>query len=187
MKISNLEDLFVDELKDLYSAEMQLLKALPKMADAATSKLLKRGFQKHLKETERHVERLKKVCAELDVPPTGKKCAAMQGLIEEGQHVIDEDAEPEVKDAALIAAAQRVEHYEIAGYGCVRTYAQLLKKKNLAHILQQTLDEEGKTDKALTQLAKKINVEAEDPPANGRPKQRGKPSLGKKLLHAVGL
>jgi ferritin-like metal-binding protein YciE len=192
MKLAHLEDLFVDELKDLYSAEMQLLKALPKMADAATSKALKRGFQKHLKETERHVERLKKVCAELDVTPTGKKCAAMEGLVKEGQDVIDEDAEPEVKDAALIAAAQRVEHYEMAGYGCVRTYARLLKKGKLAQILQQTLDEEGKTDKALTQLAKKINVEAEDPQSNGRStngrsKKTGKESIGKKILHAVGL
>jgi len=119
MKLSHLEDLFVDELKDLYSAETQLLKALPKMADAAESKALKRGFKKHFKETERHVERLKKVCTEMDVSPTGKKCIAMEALIEEGQEVIDEEAEPEVKDAALIAAAQRVEHYEIAGYGCV--------------------------------------------------------------------
>jgi ferritin-like metal-binding protein YciE len=115
----------------------------------------------------------------------------MAGLIEEGQSVIDEDAEPEVKDAALIAAAQRVEHYEIAGYGCVRTYARLLKKGKLAQLLQQTLDEEGKTDKALTQLAKKINVEAEDPQAqrstNGRPKKAAKESLGKKILHVVGL
>lgn len=191
MKLAHLEDLFVDELKDLYSAEMQLLKALPKMADAATSKALKRGFQKHLKETERHVERLKKVCAEMDVTPTGKKCAAMEGLINEGQDVIDEDAEPEVKDAALIAAAQRVEHYEMAGYGCVRTYARLLKKGKLAKILQQTLDDEGKTDKALTQLAKKINLDAEDPPANertnGRAKKGAKESLGKKILHVVGL
>jgi ferritin-like metal-binding protein YciE len=192
MKLAHLEDLFVDELKDLYSAETQLLKALPKMADAATSKALKRGFQKHLKETERHIERLKKVCAELDVTPTGKKFGAMEGLIQEGQDVIDEDAEPEVKDAALIAAAQRVEHYEIAGYGCVRTYARLLKKGKLAQVLQQTLDEEGKTDKALTQLAKKINVEAEDPQsngrtANGRPKKATKDSFGKKILHAVGL
>jgi ferritin-like metal-binding protein YciE len=187
MKLSHLEDLFVDELKDLYSAETQLLKALPKMADAATSKALKRGFQKHFKETERHVERLKKVCAEMDVAPTGKKCVAMEALVKEGQEVIEEDAVPEVRDAALIAAAQRVEHYEMAGYGCVRTYAQLLKKRKLAQILQQTLDEEGKTDKTLTQLAKKIKVEAEDPPANGRPKKAGKQSLTRKVLQAVGL
>jgi ferritin-like metal-binding protein YciE len=186
MKISTLEGLLVEELKDLYSAETQLLKALPKMAEAATSKALKRGFQKHLKETQRHVERLKKACAELDVTPTGKKCMAMQGLVAEGQEVIDEDAEPEVKDAALIAAAQRVEHYEIAGYGCVRTYAQLLKKKKLAQLLQQTLNEEGKTDKALSQLARKINVEAEDP-AGDVPPPKKSASLTKKILHAVGM
>src|SRR4051794_12155308 len=115
MKLSTLEELFADELKDLYSAENQLLKALPKMAKAAGSAKLRDGFLKHLKQTEKHVERLKQICAELDVPPTGKTCKAMQGLIEEGQEVIDEDMEEEVKDAALIAAAQRVEHYEIAG------------------------------------------------------------------------
>jgi ferritin-like metal-binding protein YciE len=186
MNIATLEDLLVEELKDLYSAETQLVKALPKMAAAATSKALKRGFLKHLKETERHVERLKKACAELDVTPTGKKCAAMQGLITEGQEVIDEEMEPEVKDAALIAAAQRVEHYEIAGYGCVRTYARLLKRKKIAQLLQQTLDEEGKTDKALTQLALKINVEAEDPAAD-KPVPKKSASLTKKILHAVGM
>jgi ferritin-like metal-binding protein YciE len=163
MHQSNLEDLLVDELKDLYSAETQLLKAIPKMAKAATSKLLKAGFEKHLKQTEGHVERLEQVCEELDASPKGKKCKAMEGLIEEGSEVIEEDAEPEVKDAALIAAAQRVEHYEIAGYGCVRTYAQLLGHTKAAKLLQQTLDEEGDTDKALTKLAESINVEAEEP------------------------
>lgn len=165
MKLSSLEDLFVEELKDLYSAETQLLKALPKMAKAATSKPLKAGFEKHLKETEGQVERLEQVCKALDVSPKGKKCKAMEGLIEEGAEVIEEDAEPEVKDAALIAAAQRVEHYEIAGYGCVRTYAELLGNKAAARLLQQTLDEEGATDKALTQLAESINVQAENPAA----------------------
>jgi ferritin-like metal-binding protein YciE len=191
MKLSSLEDLFVDELKDLYSAETQLLKALPKMAKAASSKELRRGFEKHLKQTEGHVERIKKVCAELDVTPTGKTCKAMQGLIKEGQETIDEDAEPEVKDAALIAAAQRVEHYEIAGYGCVRTYAQLLKQKRAAQLLQQTLDEEGDTDKTLTKLAKRINVEAEDPKKNGAAKHgkgsRTSVSISKRLRTAVGL
>jgi ferritin-like metal-binding protein YciE len=172
MKFSNLEDLFADELKDLYSAENQLLKALPKMAKAATSPKLKKGFQKHSKETEQHVERLKKVCAQLDITPTGKTCKAMQGLVAEGQEVIDEKMEPEVKDAALIAAAQRVEHYEIAGYGCVRTYAQLLGNQRIAQTLQRTLDEEGNTDKTLTKLAKSINVEAEEAPhENGKGKK----------------
>ena len=172
MKLSSLEDLLVEELKDLYSAETQLLKALPKMAKAATSKALKRGFETHWKQTERHVERIKRVCADLGVTPTGKTCQAMQGLIKEGQEAIEEDAEPEVKDAALIAAAQRVEHYEIAGYGCVRTYAQLLKNKKAVRLLQETLTEEGETDQALTKLAKSINVEAEHPAQNGAPKGR---------------
>lgn len=163
MKLSSLEDLFVAELKDLYSAETQLVKALPKMAKAATSKDLKAGFEKHLKQTKEHVTRLEQVFDSLDASPKGKKCKAMEGLVEEGADVIEEDAEPEVKDAALIAAAQRVEHYEIAGYGCVRTYAQLLGNTKAAKLLQQTLDEEGDTDKALTKLAESINVEAEDP------------------------
>ena len=166
MHLSSLEDLFVEELKDLYSAETQLLKAIPKMAKAATSKALKAGFEKHLKQTEGHVERLEKVGKDLGVSLKGKKCKAMEGLVEEGAEVIEEDAEPEVKDAALIAAAQRVEHYEIAGYGCVRTYATLLGNAKAAKLLQQTLDEEGDTDKALTKLAESINVEADDAEAD---------------------
>ena len=190
MKLSSLEDLFVDELKDLYSAETQLLKALPKMAGAASDKELKKGFQKHFKQTQGHVARLKKVCSELDVTPTGKTCKAMQGLIKEGQEAIDEDAEPEVKDAALIAAAQRVEHYEMAGYGCVRTYAQLLKNSKAAQLLQETLNEEGETDKTLTKLAKSINVEAEHPAKNGsstRKSRTNSKSFTKRLRTAVGL
>jgi ferritin-like metal-binding protein YciE len=183
MELSSLEDLLVEELKDLYSAENQLLKAIPKMAKAATSKALKSGFEKHLKQTEGHVERLEQVCELFDVSPKGKKCKAMEGLIEEGGDVIKEDAEPEVKDAALIAAAQRVEHYEIAGYGCVRTYAKLLGNDKAARLLQQTLDEEGDTDKALTKLAETINVEAEDPAgeSNGKAtkKRKSKRSLAR--------
>jgi ferritin-like metal-binding protein YciE len=191
MQLSSLRDLYIDELKDLYSAETQLIKALPKMAKAASSTDLKQGFQKHLKQTEGHAQRLKTICGELKVTPTGKKCKAMEGLIKEGQEVLDEDAEPEVLDAALIAAAQRVEHYEIAGYGCVRTYADLLGDKKAAKLLQQTLDEEADTDKALTKLSKNINVEAEEPMQNkngknGRSK-RGSKTLGTKLMSAVGL
>lgn len=162
MELASLQDLFVDELKDLYSAENQLLKAIPKMAKAATSKDLKAGFEKHLKQTQGHVERLEQVCKEMEVSPKGKTCKAMEGLIKEGGEVIEEEMEPEVKDAALISAAQRVEHYEMAGYGCVRTYAKLLGNNEAAKLLQQTLDEEGDTDKALTKLAEKINVEAEE-------------------------
>jgi ferritin-like metal-binding protein YciE len=171
MELASLQDLLVDELKDLYSAENQLLKAIPMMANAATSKDLKAGFEKHLKQTQGHVERLELVCEEMDVSPKGKTCKAMEGLVKEGGEVIKEDMEPEVKDAALIAAAQRVEHYEMAGYGCVRTYAKLLGHDKAARLLQQTLDEEGATDKALTKLAEKINVEAKDPQDEARNKK----------------
>jgi len=167
MQLATLEDLFMGELKDLYSAENQLIKALPKMAKAATSKELKAGFEKHLEQTKVHAERLEQICEALDVSPKGKKCKAMEGLVEEGAEVIEEDAEPEVRDAALIAAAQRVEHYEIAGYGCVRTYAKLLGNDEAMKLLQQTLDEEGATDKQLTKLAEKINVQAESPDGEG--------------------
>ncbi len=149
------------------------------MAKAATSTSLKAAFEKHHKQTEGHVERLEKVCELLDVSPKGKKCKGMEGLIDEGAEAIKEDAVPEVKDAALIAAAQRVEHYEIAGYGCVRTYATLLGNDKAAKLLQQTLDEEGDTDKALTKLAERINVEAEEPVS--RTSSNGSKSKRKKV------
>jgi ferritin-like metal-binding protein YciE len=161
MKLESLHDLFVDELKDLYNAENQLVKALPKMAKAASSDELRSAFQEHLEQTKEHVNRLEKVFKELNCNPKGKKCRAMEGLIEEGSERLDGDADGAVKDAALIAAAQRVEHYEIAGYGCVRTYAEQLGHSEAANLLQQTLDEEGATDKKLTQLAEGIiNQEA---------------------------
>jgi ferritin-like metal-binding protein YciE len=162
MEMESLQDLFVENLKDLYSAETQLTKALPKMAKAATDPDLKNAFQTHLKETEGQIERLEKIFEELDESPKGKKCKAMEGLIEEGKELMEEDAEPEVMDAGLIGAAQKVEHYEIAGYGTVRTYAQMLGNEEAARLLQQTLDEEGATDKKLTELAMQcINAEAE--------------------------
>src|SRR3954470_13045506 len=167
MEMESLQDLFVDQLKDLYSAENQLTKALTKMAKAATNPQLQKAFTTHLEETKGHAERLEQVFEDLGASPKGKKCKAMEGLIEEGKEMMEEDAEPEVMDAGLIAAAQRVEHYEIAGYGCVRTYAELLGESKAAKLLQQTLNEEGDTDKKLTQLAQQINVEAEDPQANG--------------------
>lgn len=161
MKLNSLHDLYVDELKDLYNAEHQILKALPKMVKAATSPDLAQAFQDHLGETEGQVERLDKIFKKLDVSPKGKKCKAMEGLLEEGKEVMEEDADPTVRDAALIAAAQRVEHYEMAGYGCVRTFAQLLGYDDAAELLQETLDEEGNADKKLTELAESvINVEA---------------------------
>lgn len=186
MGLETLEDLLVEELKDLYSAENQLLKAIPKMAKAANSPDLRKGFEKHLKQTQEHVTRLERVCEEIGVSPKGKKCKAMEGLVEEGAEVIKEDAAPDVKDAALIAAAQRVEHYEMAGYGCVRTYARLLGYKSAAKLLQQTLDEEGDTDKALTKLSESINVDAETPDdveaSNGKAKSDKKKSSKKMAM-----
>lgn len=163
MSLNSLHDLFVNELKDLYNAENQLLKALPKMAKAASSPDLKAAFTEHLAVTRKQVERLETIFTELGASPKGKKCKAMEGLVEEGKEVIEEDGDPAVKDAALIASAQRVEHYEIAGYGCVRTFAKLLGYEDAATLLQETLDEEGDADKKLTELAETvINVEAED-------------------------
>jgi ferritin-like metal-binding protein YciE len=161
MKLGTLHDLYVDELKDLYNAEHQLLKALPKMAKAASAPKLAQAFTDHLAETKGQIERLEKIFKKLDASPKGKTCKAMEGLIEEGKEVMEEDAEPTVMDAALIAAGQRVEHYEMAGYGCVRTFATLLGYKDAANLLQETLDEEGAADKKLTKLAETvINVEA---------------------------
>jgi ferritin-like metal-binding protein YciE len=156
-----LEELLIDELKDLYSAENQLVKALPKMAKAASSPELKRAIERHLEETKRQVERLNQVGEQLEVKLTGKKCKAMEGLIEEGKEIIDEDMDENASDAGIIGAAQKVEHYEIAGYGTARTHAALLGYNKVAKLLQQTLDEEGATDKKLTALAESIiNVEA---------------------------
>lgn len=161
MKLESLEDLFLDELKDLYNAETQLTKALPKMAKAAASEELRTAFENHLAETEKQIERLEQIFEELDESPKGKRCKAMAGLIEEGKELIETDGDDAVKDAALIAAAQKVEHYEIAGYGTVRTCAQLLGKKQAADLLQETLDEEAAADDKLTKLAQNINAEAQ--------------------------
>ena len=156
-----LEELLVDELKDLYSAENQIIKALPKMAKAASSPELKRAFERHLEETRRQVERLNQIGEALDIRLTGKKCKGMEGLIEEGKEIMEEDLDDNAIDAGLIGAAQKVEHYEIAGYGTARTHAELLGHTKVAKLLQQTLDEEGATDKKLTALAESIiNVEA---------------------------
>jgi ferritin-like metal-binding protein YciE len=161
MEIDSLRKLYVEELKDLYSAEKQLIQALPKMAKKAQNAQLKQAFQQHLEITQTQLERLDRVFEGLGKSPRGKKCKAMEGLIEEGKEMMQEDMEPDVMDAALIAAAQRIEHYEIAGYGTVRTYANLLGEKDATKLLQQTLDEEGQADKILTQLAESsINVEA---------------------------
>lgn len=162
MELETLKDLYIDELKDLYSAERQLIKALPKLAKAANDQNLQQAFRTHLKETTQHAARLEQICEELGVSPRGKKCVGMEGLIEEGTELIKEDPDPDVLDAGLIAKAQHVEHYEIAGYGTVRTYARQLGFESQAELLQQTLDEEGRTDHLLTDLAESgINVEAE--------------------------
>ena len=160
MEIDSLRKLYVDELKDLYSAEKQILQALPRMAKKAKNQELRQGFERHLEQTRIQVERLDRIFELLGKSPRGKKCKGMEGLLEEGKEMMQEDMEDDVMDAALIAAAQRVEHYEIAGYGTVRTYAELMGEKEHAKLLQQTLDEEGQTDKELTRLAQAINVEA---------------------------
>jgi ferritin-like metal-binding protein YciE len=163
MALGTLHDLYVEELRDLYNAENQLIKALPKMAKAASNESLRAAFEEHLEVTRGQVERLTQIFEELGEKPTGKKCAAMEGLIAEAKELLEEDAEPAVMDAALIGAAQRVEHYEMAGYGCVRTYARLLGYEEAAQLLQATLDEEGEADKALNELAESvINVEADN-------------------------
>lgn len=151
-------ELLVQELKDLFSAENQLVKALPKMAKAATDEDLKAAFTKHLAETKEHVARLEKIMKDLGESPRGKKCMAMEGLIEEGKEAIQEDALPFIKDLGLITAAQKVEHYEIAGYGCARTLAELSGESKVAKLLQKTLDEEGRTDHLLTEIALAIDV-----------------------------
>ena len=162
MELETLEDLYVEELKDLYSAENQILKALPKMIKAATHTKLKRAFTAHERQTRQHAKRLERVCKELGKSPKGKKCEGMEGLLKEGASLIKERPDKDVLDAGLIAAAQHVEHYEMAGYGCVRTYARLLGYESQAQLLQQTLDEEGDTDKLLTVLAESsINIDAE--------------------------
>jgi len=161
MEIDSLQELLIEEMRDLYSAENQLTKALPKMAKKASNPQLKKAFETHLKETENHAKRLQQIFDKLGKKPTGKKCAAMEGLIEEGKEMMGEDMEEDTMDAALISVAQKVEHYEIASYGTVRTWANLLGDEQTARLLQQTLDEEGKTDKLLTELAESsINVEA---------------------------
>jgi ferritin-like metal-binding protein YciE len=163
MKTKGFQDLLELELKDLYSAEKQLTKALPKMAKAATNEDLKQAFESHLEETEGQIERLEQVFKLLDIP-LGRieKCKAMEGLIEEGKQIMEEGLKPEVLDAALICAAQKVEHYEIAGYGCARTFAQNLDHEEIAELLQETLDEEGNADKKLTEIAESVvNQQAE--------------------------
>lgn len=170
MKLDSLKTLYVEELRDLYNAENQLLKALPKMAKKATTPELKEAFQTHLEETRTHVERLDQIFDKLGKKPTGKTCKAMRGLIEEGSEMMSEDGLDSVIDAGIIGAAQKVEHYEMASYGTVRTFASLLGEDEAEDLLQETLDEEGEADKKLTEIAESmVNEEAEEAvPVKGR-------------------
>jgi len=162
MELDHLMNLYVDELKDVYNAEQQILRALPKMAEKASHAELRTAFERHEAMTQEQVKRLDTIFDELKVPRTGKKCKGMEGLLAEGEEMMSEPADPDVRDAAMISSAQRVEHYEIAAYGTLRTYANQLGLKDHARLLQQTLDEEGNTDKLLTSLAeRRINRDAE--------------------------
>jgi ferritin-like metal-binding protein YciE len=161
MQLETLKDLYIHELKDLYSAEQQLVKALPKMAKAARNKELAAGFQEHLEQTKGHAQRLEQILSSHKQTSRGPKCKGMEGIVAEGAELIDEEADEEIKDAGLISAAQRVEHHEIAGYGTARTYADLLNDKEGANLLEMTLEEEKATDQKLTKLAKSaVNVAA---------------------------
>jgi ferritin-like metal-binding protein YciE len=161
-KLMTLQDLLVEQLRDLLYAEKQIIKALPKMAKKASSTELKSAFEEHLQETEGQVDRLEQIFEQFDLAARGKRCEGMDGLIEEAKSLMEEDAEPSVLDAGLIASAQKVEHYEIATYGCVTTWAQQLGHREVARLLHQTLDEEKQADAKLTSLAERtINLEAE--------------------------
>lgn len=161
LKLNSLDDLLIKELRDLYSAETQIIKALPKMEEAAHSAALRSALKEHLEVTEQQARRLEEIFEMLSVSPRGPKCAAIEGLLREGGALLEEDAEPSVRDAGIIGSAQRAEHYEMAGYGVARTFARLLGHGKIADLLQKTLDEEGDTDKSLTELAEtEINVAA---------------------------
>ncbi len=181
MKVSNLRELLVDELKDLYNAEQQLVKALPKMAKAANSDELRRAFEEHLEQTKGHVERLDRAFESLDVATRGKKCMGMEGLIGEGKELLEAEMPEAVLDAGIIGAAQKVEHYEIAAYGTARRHAELLDLDDVVQLLEQTLDEEKQTDERLTDIAETINVEAEEPEeSDGEEAERVAPGNGKR-------
>jgi ferritin-like metal-binding protein YciE len=169
MKLKTLEDLYMDELKDLYSAERQVLKALPKLTRAATSSDLKNAFSTHFRETELHAQRIEAIFEDHAVHPKSKKCVGMQGVLEEGEELLEEKAEADVLDAGLIGAAQRVEHYEMAAYGTARTHAEQLGYRHDVELLQQTLDEEKAADKKLTQIAEaSVNAKATTEEGDGR-------------------
>jgi ferritin-like metal-binding protein YciE len=161
MALKTMQDLFEHELQDLYSAEQQIIQALPEMMQATSNQELKNAFQQHLEETKGQVQRLEQIAQQVGINPQGEQCKAMAGLIEEGRTLLNEQAEPAVLDAALIGAAQRIEHYEIAGYGTARTFARTLGNQEAAQLLQQTLEEEAQTDEKLTRLAEQnVNKQA---------------------------
>jgi ferritin-like metal-binding protein YciE len=161
MSVGTMDELFVDELKDLYSAEKQITRALPKLVKAATSDDLRQAFQSHLEETNGHVQRLEKAFEILGKSPKGKTCVGMKGVLEEGAEVLEDTDKGEVRDAGLISAAQRVEHYEMAGYGSARDFAKLLGQDEIAELLEETLEEEKAADKKLTSISKQVNAEAQ--------------------------
>ena len=161
MKSASLRDLFVIELSDLYDAESQLMKALPKLAKASASESLRGAFEEHLEKTKEHATRLERIFADMDMPAKREKCKGMQGIVSEGNDFLKRKLSPDVQDAGIIAAAQRAEHYEIASYGCARTFAELLQNREAVDLLEQTLQEEKDADEKLTELAQQINVEAQ--------------------------
>jgi ferritin-like metal-binding protein YciE len=179
MPKGTLRDLYIDELRDLYSAETQLTKALPKMAKASSNSQLRQAFEEHLRQTSEHVSRLEQIFDMLEEKAAGKKCLGMDGLVKEGAETIQEDYEDAVTDAAIIGAAQRVEHYEIAAYGTTRELARLLEEDEHVSLLEQTLGEEKQTDERLTQLAEEINPEALEA-GGGRDDQQGEVGEGKR-------
>jgi ferritin-like metal-binding protein YciE len=185
-KVATMDELFIEEIRDLYDAEKQLTKALPKMAQAASSDDLRSAFEEHLGQTQQHVRRLEQIFESLDEKGTGKKCAAMAGLIKEGEEVASETEETSVRDAGLIAAAQKVEHYEISGYGSARTHAGVLGHGDAARLLEQTLKEEKETDEKLNDLAESmINEEAESESGSGNgSKSRARQATGRRTTTA---
>ena len=180
MKLESLRDLYVEQLKDLYNAEQQLIKALPKMAKAASSEELKAAFEDHLGQTRQHAQRIETIFEQMGEKAKGKKCRAMEGLVEEGGEVIREDMDDGIKDAALIAAAQRVEHYEIAGYGCVKAYATRLGDENAVTLLEQTLEEEKKADELLNGIAEELNLEVPQEESSGQSGKKTSKGAGQK-------
>jgi ferritin-like metal-binding protein YciE len=174
MANEGLRELYIDELRDLHNAENQLVKALPKMAKAASNEQLREGFEEHLEQTKEHVRRLERIFEMLDENPKGKKCVGMEGLVKEGSELMREDFEDEVMDAGIIGAAQRVEHYEIAAYGTAREFAEVLGEDEHVALLDETLNEEKETDRKLTEMASQINEEAKRQPAQSEAGARSK-------------